>query len=160
MIPAQAALFPTYPSAAGELSPGNVGLQPAGFGGRIGDDDISAFAPNFQTPYTEQANLTVQHEFGRNIVATVSYAYVHGVHEIRSLDVNLPPPTIRRLSRVQRHGSVFLGMYGVDVLQHLADHAVRDLPLSSLHQSRAAARSAAGRHQFLSERQPAACTTA
>ncbi len=76
--------------------------------------NISAFAPNFQTPYTEQANLTVQHQFGSSIVGTVSYAYVRGVHEIRSLDVNLPAPTVVDYPVYNDTGSVFLGMYTVD----------------------------------------------
>ena len=60
---------PELSQPAGELSAGNAGLHAAG--SRWPDcvtTQISAFAPNFQTPYAEQANLSVQHEFGDNIV--------------------------------------------------------------------------------------------
>ena len=139
MIPAQAALFPTYPYPAGELSAGTLVCNPPTSVAGLLTTSISAFAPNFQTPYTEQANLTVQHEFGRNIVATVSYAYVHGLHEIRSLDVNLPAPTIVDYPGLQRHRLGPAGDVSGRVVLHLADHAVGHLSLSALHQSRAAA---------------------
>ena len=114
MIPAQAALFPSYPSPLVNCPPGTLVCNlPKSLAGLV-TTDISAFAPNFQTPYTEQANLTVQHQFGDSIVATVSYAYVRGVHEIRSLDVNLPPPTVVNYPVYNDTGSVFLGMYSVD----------------------------------------------
>jgi hypothetical protein len=74
---------------------------------------ISAFSPNFQTPHTEQANVSVQRELGRNVVATVSYTYVHGVNEIRSLDKNLPKPVMTEYPVFNDTGSVFLGMYDV-----------------------------------------------
>ena len=42
MVPAQAALFPTYPNATGELPPRNGDLQSTGVAGRFGDDaDLS-----------------------------------------------------------------------------------------------------------------------
>ncbi len=114
MIPAQAALFPSYPSPLVNCPPGTLVCNlPKSLAGLV-TTDISAFAPNFQTPYTEQANLTVQHQFGDSIVATVSYAYVRGVHEIRSLDVNLPKPTVVDYPVYNDTGSVFLGMYSVD----------------------------------------------
>ncbi len=114
MNPAQAALFPSYPSPLVNCPTGpSVCNLPKSLAGLV-TTDISAFAPNFQTPYTEQANLTMQHQFGNNIVATVSYAYVRGVHEIRSLDVNLPPPTVVDYPVYNDTGSVFLGMYSVD----------------------------------------------
>lgn len=113
MVPAQAALFPTYPSALVNCPHGTLACAPPPSVSGLLTTDISAFAPHFQSPYTEQANLTVQHEFGRNIVATVSYAYVHGLHEIRSLDVNLPRPKIMEYPVYNDTGSVFLGMYDV-----------------------------------------------
>ena len=113
MIPAQAALFPSYPTPLVNCPPGTLVCNPPPSVAGLLTTSISAFAPNFQTPYTEQANLTVQHEFGRNIVATVSYAYVHGLHELRSLDVNLPAPTIVDYPVYNDTGSVLLGMYPV-----------------------------------------------
>ena len=55
----------------------------------------------------------MQREFGRNIIATVSYEYVHGLHLIRSLDVNLPTPTITAYPVYNDTGSALLGMYDV-----------------------------------------------
>ncbi len=113
MVPAQAALMPTYPSRLVNCPPGTlVCMPPASVNGLV-TSSISAFAPNFQTPYTEQANLTVQRELGRNVTATVSYIYVHSLHQIRSLDVNLPKPTITEYPVYSDTGSVFLGMYNV-----------------------------------------------
>jgi hypothetical protein len=114
MVPAQAALFPSYPTPLVNCPPGTLVCNlPKSLAGLV-TTDISAFAPNFQTPYTEQANLTVQHQFGNNITATVSYAYVRGVHEIRSLDVNLPKPTVVDYPVYNDTGSVYLGTYAVD----------------------------------------------
>jgi hypothetical protein len=74
---------------------------------------VSAFAPNFQTPYAERANLTVQRDFGHNVVGTVNYEYVQGLHLVRSLDVNLPKPVITQYPVYNDTGSVFLGMYDI-----------------------------------------------
>lgn len=111
--PAQAALFPKYPSALVNCPPGTTVCTPPASLAPYLTTNISAFAPNFRTPHTEQANISIQHELGRNIVATVSYAYVHGVHEIRSLDVNLPAPTVEEYPVFSDTGSVYLGMYDV-----------------------------------------------
>ncbi len=113
MVPAQAALFPTYPNPLVNCPPGTAICNPPASLAGLVTTQISAFAPNFQTPYTEQANLTMQREFGRNIIATVSYEYVHGLHLIRSLDVNLPAPTITAYPVYNDTGSALLGMYDV-----------------------------------------------
>ncbi|MGC2109450.1 MAG: carboxypeptidase regulatory-like domain-containing protein [Candidatus Korobacteraceae bacterium] len=113
MNPAQAALFPSYPAPLVNCPPGTpVCTPPKALAGLL-TTQISAFAPNFQTPYTEKASLEVQRELGRNIVATVSYEYVHGVHVLRSLDANLPKPVITEYPVYNDTGSVFLGMYDV-----------------------------------------------
>ncbi len=59
----------------------------------------------------EQANLSLQREFGYKIVASVSYQYVHGVHLLRSLDANLPKPKITEYPVYNDDGSVFLNSY-------------------------------------------------
>jgi len=110
MQPAQAALFPKYPVPLVNCPAGaQVCVPPASVGSLL-TTQVSAFAPNFQTPYVEQANLTLEHELGAKITASVSYLYVHGVHLIRSLDVNLPKPTITNYPVYNDDGSVFLGM--------------------------------------------------
>jgi len=110
-IPAQAASFPKYPAPLVNCPPGTLVCTPPPSLAPFITTQISAFAPNFQTPYTEQANLTMEHQFGAKIMASVSYLYVHGLHLIRSLDVNLPPPTIVDYPVYNDTGSVFLGQY-------------------------------------------------
>ena len=113
MVPAQSSLFPTYPTPLVNCPHGTLVCTPPASVAGLLTTSISAFAPNFQSPYTEQANVTVQHEFGRNIVGTVSYAYVHGLHEIRSLDANLPKPILTEFPVYNDTGSVYLGTYEV-----------------------------------------------
>ncbi len=110
MQPAQARLFPTYPNSLVNCPAGAlVCVPPASVAGLL-TTQVSAFAPNFQTPYVAQANLTVERELGAKVTASVSYLYVHGVHLMRSLDVNLPKPTITDYPVYNDDGSVFLGM--------------------------------------------------
>jgi TonB dependent receptor-like, beta-barrel len=109
-IPAQAAVFPKYPTPLVNCPSGTqVCTLPPSVAPFV-TTQISAFAPNFQTPYTEQANLTLQHDFAK-IVGSVSYLYVHGVHLLRALDANLPKPTIVDYPVYNDNGSVFLGEY-------------------------------------------------
>ena len=113
MKPAQAALFPSYSNALVNCPPAPAVCTPPPTLAPYLTTTVSAFAPNFQTPHTEQANVAVERQFGDHIVGTVSYMYVHGIHEIRSLDVNLPPPTITQYPIYNDTGSVFLGMADV-----------------------------------------------
>jgi hypothetical protein len=111
MIPAQAAVFPKYPNPLVNCPAGTlVCVAPASVAGLL-TTQISAFATNFQTPYVEQANLSLQREFGYQIVASVNYQYVHGVHLLRSLDANLPKPKITEYPIYNDDGSVFLNSY-------------------------------------------------
>ncbi len=111
MIPSNAAVFPKYPAALVNCPSGTlVCTAPPSIAGFM-TTQISAFAPNFQTPYTEQGNLSVEHQFGEKVTASVSYLYVHGVHLLRSLDANLPPPTIVQYPVYNDTGSVFLGTF-------------------------------------------------
>jgi hypothetical protein len=50
---------------------------------------ISAFAldPNITTPYVEQYNLTVQHEFAKDFVLEVGYVGSHGVNLLRRVGI-------------------------------------------------------------------------
>jgi hypothetical protein len=54
--------------------------------------EISAFSHTFQTPYVQQASLSLEREVARRLAVGVSYLYVRGEHLIRALDANLPPP--------------------------------------------------------------------
>jgi hypothetical protein len=110
MKPAQAAVFPTYPSPLVNCPPGAMVCKPPASVASLVTTQVSAFAPNFQTPYAEQAHLTVERELGAKVSLTATYLYVHGMHLIRLLDVNLPKPTILDYPVYNDDGSVFLGM--------------------------------------------------
>ncbi len=112
MVPAQAALIPSYPNALVNCSGMTVCTAPKALAPYL-TTNISAFSPNFQTPHTEQANVSAQRELGHGIIAGIGYEYVHGIHEIRSLDRNLPKPTITEYPVYNDTGSVFLGTYDV-----------------------------------------------
>ena len=112
-IPAQAAVFPTYPNPLVNCPIGTTDCMPPASVAGLLTTQISAFAPNFQTPYTEQGNITVQRELGKHMVLSASYLYVHGVHLLRSLDVNLPKPMITEYPVYNDNGSVFMGMADV-----------------------------------------------
>ena len=111
MKPADAALFPAYPIALVRCPSGTTNCTvPQAVASHL-TTTVSAFSPDFQTPYTDQASLTMEHELGRKITVSASYLYVHGEHLIRSLDVNLPKPTIVDYPVYNDDGSVFLGQY-------------------------------------------------
>ena len=113
MQPAQASLFPKYPGALVNCPSGPVACTPPASLAPYLETQVSAFATNFNTPYSEQANVGVERALGHNIVASVAYQYVHGLHEIRSLDVNLPAPTITDYPVYNDTGTVYLGMFPV-----------------------------------------------
>jgi len=113
MVPAQAAVFPAYPQPLVNCPPGALTCTPPASVLPFLTTQVSAFSPTFQTPYTGQANLTVEKQLGRGFTASASYLYVHGLHLLRSLDVNLPKPTITDYPVYNDTGSVFLGMYQV-----------------------------------------------
>ena len=110
MNQAQAAVFPTYPYPLVNCPPGSkvCAASPALAG--FLTTQISAFAPNYQTPYTEQGSVTVERELGARFTLSASYLYVHGLHLLRSLDANLPKPTTLEYPVYDDSGSVFLGM--------------------------------------------------
>ncbi|HEY4962495.1 MAG TPA: TonB-dependent receptor, partial [Terriglobales bacterium] len=110
MNPANAAIFPKYPNTLVNCPAGaTICTPPASVASQL-TSQVSAFSPNFQTPYTEQASLTLEYGLGANLTASASYLYVHGEHLIRSLDVNLPKPKITEYP-VYNDQSVFTGDY-------------------------------------------------
>ena len=110
MKPADAAIFPKYPNALVNCPSGaTVCTAPASVAGLL-TTQVSAFAANFQTPYTEQASVTLEYGLTRKLNLTTSYLYVHGEHLIRSLDANLPKPTVTEYP-VYDDQSVFTGQY-------------------------------------------------
>ncbi len=113
MVPAQARLFPSYPHTLVNCPPGTLVCTPPPSVAGLLTTDVSAFSPNFQTPYAVRASLGVQRELGHKFIASVTYEYVHGVHLLRSIDRNLPKPKMTEYPVYNDTGSVFLGMYDV-----------------------------------------------
>ena len=46
---------------------------------------------DFRMPYTEQADVAVEHQIGRNSAVTVNYIWSHGVHLTSVTDINAGP---------------------------------------------------------------------
>ncbi|MDP9267623.1 MAG: TonB-dependent receptor [Acidobacteriota bacterium] len=85
-------LFPAYPGPLAACAQHSAQCDaPASVAGKL-ESDISTFARNFQTPYVQQASLTVERDVFDQFALGVSYLYVHGTHLIRTRDVNLPTP--------------------------------------------------------------------
>ncbi len=71
-----------------------------------GTPSLVVFSPNFRSPYSEQANFSVQRQLGSNTSLTVGYVYTHGLQLLGNsngvtrqangnfgLDLNLVPPS-------------------------------------------------------------------
>lgn len=85
----------TYPSSLSSF--------PSGAGGT---PSIVVFSPNFRSPYVEQGNFAVEHQFGAHTSLSVGYVYSHGLGLLGNsngvtrqangnfgLDLNLVPPS-------------------------------------------------------------------
>ncbi len=152
MQPAQARLFPTYPNPLVNCPAGALVCTPPASVAGLLTTQVSAFAPNFQTPYVAQANLTVERELGAK---SDSFGQL-------SVRPRCPSDAFPRCqsSQADDHGLSRLQRRRVGVPRHgpgrflrdLANHALGDLSISTLHQRRAEARPAARHHQFLRER--------
>jgi hypothetical protein len=46
------------------------------------------------TPYTEQYNFNIQHTLSTNLILEIGYAGSHGLHMMRTLDINQPFPQV------------------------------------------------------------------
>jgi hypothetical protein len=82
--------------------PNSLTSFPTGAGGT---PSIVVFSPNFRSPYVEQANAAVEHQFGSQTALSVGYVYSHGVRLLGNsngvtrqangnfgFDLNLVPP--------------------------------------------------------------------
>lgn len=75
----------------------------------LAETQVSSFSPDFRTPMTQQASLSVEKQVGR-LVVTLSGLHVHGERLIRTRDVNLPEP-IEVLYPVYGNDETFSGDY-------------------------------------------------
>jgi hypothetical protein len=82
--------------------PNSLTSFPSGAGGT---PSIVVFSPNFRSPYVEQANVAVEHQFGSQTALSVGYVYSHGLRLLGNsngvtrqangnfgFDLNLVPP--------------------------------------------------------------------
>src|SRR5207253_4108922 len=82
--------------------PNSLTSFPSGAGGT---PSLVVFSPSFDSPYVEQANAAVEHQFGANTALSVGYVYSHGLRLLGNsngvtrqangnfgFDLNLVPP--------------------------------------------------------------------
>ena len=104
-------VFPKYPNAVASCDASAKNCEaPASVAGNL-TSEVSAFSPNFQTPFVQQASLNVEKEVVDRFYITGSYLYVHGEHLIRARDVNLPAPVRVSYPVFDETGTNFLGSY-------------------------------------------------
>ncbi|HTK94748.1 MAG TPA: TonB-dependent receptor [Terriglobales bacterium] len=104
------AIFPTYPAPLVACAPEATHCDaPDWLAGKL-EADLSTFARGFQTPYVQQASLTVEREMVDQIGLSLSYLYVHGTHLLRTRDVNLPTPDVYEYPVFDANGD-FTGEY-------------------------------------------------
>jgi hypothetical protein len=64
-----------------------------GLAGAVGLTNVTFAAPDLATPYTQQADFSVEHQFGASTLLTVSYMRSRGYKFISREDLNLGPAT-------------------------------------------------------------------
>jgi outer membrane receptor protein involved in Fe transport len=77
--------------AAGPLFPSSLGAPPTG--ASVSASTLQFAAPNLKTPYSEQATVAVERQFGKDMVVTVSGIWSRGVNLYGVTDVNAPYPS-------------------------------------------------------------------
>ena len=97
--PAQLAAGPTFP------------FRLTGLAGSVGLTNVTYAAPDLATPYTEQADLSVEHQFGASTALSVSYMHSRGYQFISREDLNLGPATGTATYAIQNTAGVQTGTY-------------------------------------------------
>lgn len=59
---------------------------------------------NLRMPYAQQSNVAVEREVGKNIAVSATWVMVRGVHNLRSENQNLAPPTVLTLANAASLG--------------------------------------------------------
>jgi hypothetical protein len=75
--------------AAGPVFPNALPTAPTG----AGSTAIQFAAPNLKTPYSSQANVTVERQLSGDFLLSVSGIFSRGIHLLSSVDVNAPNPS-------------------------------------------------------------------
>jgi hypothetical protein len=77
--------------AAGPVFPNILPVAPAG--ASVGASTIQFAAPNLKTPYSAQANLTLERQITPDILLSVSGIVSRGIHLLSTVDLNAAAPT-------------------------------------------------------------------
>jgi len=77
--------------AAGPNFPNVLAAPPTG--ASVSASTIQFAAPNLKTPYSAQANLTLQRQISKDMVVSVSGIASRGIHLTGATDVNAPQPS-------------------------------------------------------------------
>jgi hypothetical protein len=91
---AQARAFPKYPSPLVNCGIHATDCYAPDTVAKYLTTEIYAFDPHFQTPFVEQASLTLEKELTAKLIVSTTYLYVHGEHLLRGVDANLASPTM------------------------------------------------------------------
>lgn len=103
--------------AAGPVFPNILSAPPAGLAQSA--VNIQFAAPNFSTPYSEQALIGIERQLAPSLALTVSGIWSRGIHLYSAIDTNMPPPTNTTTATYALPGggsyttSVLLGVGGV-----------------------------------------------
>jgi hypothetical protein len=77
--------------AAGPAFPKALSAVPTG--GSVSAVSIQFADPHIKTPYSAQANITLERQFGRDMVLTASWESSRGIHLYGGYDLNAPTPS-------------------------------------------------------------------
>ncbi|HWR16426.1 MAG TPA: TonB-dependent receptor [Terriglobales bacterium] len=104
-------VFPVYPNPIAECPLGvKTCAPPESIAGNM-TSEVSAFGNGFQTPFVQQATISMEREVVDKVYVSGSYLYTHGEHLIRARDVNLPAPVRVSYPVFDEDGTEFLGAY-------------------------------------------------
>jgi hypothetical protein len=99
--------------AAGPVFPNVLSTQPAA---GLSALSVQFAAPNFSTPYSEQASFAVEREVMHNLTVTASYLWSRGIHLYSVRDLNLPTTSTPYTYAIQDNSGNALGSYSTQVL--------------------------------------------
>ena len=107
----QRPFFPKYPNALGNCAVATETCAAPANVAQFLTTEISSFAPDFKSPYVQQASLSLEKQVAPRTSVTASYLFVGGRHLLRSRDVNLPEPIIESYPIFDETGATFTGDY-------------------------------------------------
>jgi hypothetical protein len=92
--------------------------------GSIGTQSVSPLSPFLKTPKNQQWNLTLEHEFARNLVASITYRGLRGTQIPYAGDINRPLPSATTGPGTGENYFRYPNFYSVTLLQ---DGAIQNL---------------------------------